>query len=283
MSEEMNGKSPDIASPRLSKIVVIVIAVHVVAIVGGIVFAMLRGNTGGKTDTVASTEEVRDEALPSADSHAETGASNVPPVTVESVAPAPQSSGWNMTVNVPAPTRVAAPVTVSGDTTYTVRRGDTLSGISRKFSVSVAELKQRNGLVSDALKAGQTLKLPAADGGASSMVADHQPAASHAPVLDERPALRMGALPAPPAVSDSASSSAYQIYKVVSGDTLYKIARQFNTKPDVIAKINNISDPSKLKIGAEIKVPLTVRETARPVSPSALQDVNMARLPHNRS
>jgi peptidoglycan endopeptidase LytE len=44
--------------------------------------------------------------------------------------------------------------------TYTVQRGDTLSGISRKFSVDVKALKKANKLRSDVLSPGQKLAIP---------------------------------------------------------------------------------------------------------------------------
>ncbi len=44
--------------------------------------------------------------------------------------------------------------------TIVVKSGDTLSAISRKYSVSVQELKRINGLKSDVIRKGQTLKLP---------------------------------------------------------------------------------------------------------------------------
>ncbi len=43
---------------------------------------------------------------------------------------------------------------------YRVRKGDTLSGISLKHGVSVAELKRENGLKGDTIRTGQTLRLP---------------------------------------------------------------------------------------------------------------------------
>jgi len=44
-------------------------------------------------------------------------------------------------------------------------------------------------------------------------------------------------------------------YKVKAGDTFYKIAKIYKTTPDVVMKTNGISDPRKLKIGMELKVP----------------------------
>lgn len=43
--------------------------------------------------------------------------------------------------------------------TYTVKKGDTLYGLSRKFNISVASLKQYNGLTDNSLSIGQVLYL----------------------------------------------------------------------------------------------------------------------------
>jgi membrane-bound lytic murein transglycosylase D len=53
----------------------------------------------------------------------------------------------------------AAPIAGTGEqVTYTVRRGDTLSHIARRFSVTVAQLLSWNGLsMSDQLMPGQRL------------------------------------------------------------------------------------------------------------------------------
>ena len=44
--------------------------------------------------------------------------------------------------------------------TYKVKQGDTLSGIAKKYGTTVAKLKTKNGLKSDMIKIGQTLKIP---------------------------------------------------------------------------------------------------------------------------
>lgn len=49
----------------------------------------------------------------------------------------------------------AAPIT------HKIRNGESLSTISKKYGVSIAAIKQANGMKSDALRAGKTLKIPA--------------------------------------------------------------------------------------------------------------------------
>jgi LysM repeat protein len=45
------------------------------------------------------------------------------------------------------------------------------------------------------------------------------------------------------------------IYKVRSGDTLTAIAARFGTTVRVLAQLNGISDPSRLRIGQVLKLP----------------------------
>jgi len=55
-------------------------------------------------------------------------------------------------------------------TSYTVRRGDTLSEIAEQFSLSVTELKSINGLQGNTIQVGQVLELPGSD---SSLTSEH--------------------------------------------------------------------------------------------------------------
>ncbi|MBR1405179.1 MAG: LysM peptidoglycan-binding domain-containing M23 family metallopeptidase [Treponema sp.] len=53
----------------------------------------------------------------------------------------------------------------SSDGTYVVQKGETWFGISKKYSISVADLQKLNGVGSDAaLKVGQKIKVPTASG-----------------------------------------------------------------------------------------------------------------------
>ena len=58
------------------------------------------------------------------------------------------------TADAPSATAITRP------DSYEVQRGDALSIIARKFGMTVAELKTVNGLTTDLIKIGQTLKIP---------------------------------------------------------------------------------------------------------------------------
>lgn len=110
--------------------------------------------------------------------------------------------------------------------TYKVQRGDTLSYIAKKYSLSVSELKALNNLTSDLIYVDQTLnvavntqiKVPAIE------KAPAKPAAT-APVVSQTPA---------PAVSS--------VYTVVKGDTLGKIANQHKIPLSDLMNLNNLSN-----------------------------------------
>lgn len=96
---------------------------------------------------------------------------------------------------------------------YTVKSGDSLWSISKKFGVSVSELKDANNLSSNLLSIGQNLIIPGK-------------------------------------ISEKESDE----YAVQKGDTLYSIARKFNTTVDNLKSLNNITTDS-LAIGQILKIP----------------------------
>ena len=101
--------------------------------------------------------------------------------------------------------------------TYTVNKGDSLWSIAKKFNITVEELKTANNLSSNLLSLGQQLVIPTKD--------------------------------TPPATGD------YSIYTVKSGDTLYKIAKDYNIDVNELIEYNNLATTS-LSIGQQIFIPI---------------------------
>jgi flagellum-specific peptidoglycan hydrolase FlgJ/LysM repeat protein len=82
-----------------------------------------------------------------------------PPVTKPSTPTAPRPSPPTATPNRPRPSTPPT-ATPSGNAQYhTVAAKETLWAISRKYQTTVANLKQLNGLTSDALQIGQNLRV----------------------------------------------------------------------------------------------------------------------------
>jgi murein DD-endopeptidase MepM/ murein hydrolase activator NlpD len=59
---------------------------------------------------------------------------------------------------------------------------------------------------------------------------------------------------AKPSTTPAAAATA-SVHKVVSGDTLGRIAAFYKTTVDVLVKLNGIKDPNKIKVGQTIKLP----------------------------
>ena len=132
------------------------------------------------------------------------------------------SSGSASASSAPAKTQSSSAAPASGGSTYTVKSGDTLSGIANRNGVTVAQLKQWNGLSGNNIKVGQKLKVKA---GSTSQ-------------------------PAP-----SSASGDYITYTVKSGDSFYSIAKNYSgVSAQNIMDFNGMTS-SKLKPGMKIKIP----------------------------
>lgn len=106
-------------------------------------------------------------------------------------------------------------VSKAGSNDYTVVAGDTLWGIARKFNVSVDDLKSLNNLTSNSLSIGMVLKIP--------------------PYSNKK-------------------NEETNVYVVKSGDSLWSIARKFNSTVDEIKRLNSLQS-NILSIGQRLVVP----------------------------
>lgn len=102
-----------------------------------------------------------------------------------------------------------------GSDYYTVKKGDSLWSIAKKYGITVKELKEINKLTSNTLKVGQTLKLTK---------------------------------------NNEMIPEDYLVYKVKKGDSLWDIAKEYNTTVDTLKKINNLSN-GKLTVNQQLFIP----------------------------
>jgi membrane-bound lytic murein transglycosylase D len=110
---------------------------------------------------------------------------------------------------------------------YTVRRGDNLSKLARRYGLSVRELMKLNGLSSTRLYVGMSLKVPASSSSNSRYVSDKR---------------------------SSARSLDRKVYTVKRGDTLWKIAKSHGVDVGDLLKWNNITRQNRLLPGDKLKI-----------------------------
>jgi len=99
--------------------------------------------------------------------------------------------------------------------TYTVKAGDTLYGISNQFGVSVTELAELNGIKGSNLQIGKVLIIPSASG---------------------------------------TNPNNMFMYTVKSGDSLYSIAKKYNTTVQKIIDLNYLKS-TNLVVGQVLRIP----------------------------
>ena len=101
---------------------------------------------------------------------------------------------------------------------YIVQKGDSLYSISRRYNVSINDIKNANNLVSDILTVGQILTIPSENS------------------------------------FNNMNSNMSNLYMVEKGDTLWSIANKFGTSVNTIRMVNNLNS-DVLSIGQTLIIP----------------------------
>ena len=121
--------------------------------------------------------------------------------------------------------------TAFADSTHKVEKGDTLYSISRKYQITVAELRTANNLSeNDVIKVGQKLIIPDADIGTAAALSQTKSSASTAP---------------------AGKTTTVTVQK---GDTLYGIARKNGMSVADLMALNNLDSSAVIKVGQKLKV-----------------------------
>lgn len=120
-------------------------------------------------------------------------------------------------VTVPQLLKLPAATPPASGPKYTVKAGDSMYSIAKKFNVTVAQLAAANGITNvNLIRVGQVLTIP-------------------------------GKVTTPPVTSVK--------YTVKAGDTLYSISKKYNTTVAKIAAANKISSPYIIRVGQVLTIP----------------------------
>ena len=147
-------------------------------------------------------------------------------VTVASIRKANNITGSNirigqkLTIKGATKSRAAASSKrTTKTTTYTVKSGDSVYAIARRYGTSVDQIRRDNGIKGNNIKIGQKLKVR----GTTS-------------------------------VASSKSSTRTRTHTVKSGDTLYGIARKYGVTVGAIEEANGLTS-TNLRLGQKLKIP----------------------------
>jgi len=109
-------------------------------------------------------------------------------------------------------------ISAFADVTYTVRKGDNLGKIAKRYGVSVREIIRANNLRKPyIIRPGQKLRIPTK--------------------------------------GRVSKKKTYIYYRVKRGDSLAKIAKRFNTSVKKLIALNNLKKPYTIRPGQRLKVP----------------------------
>lgn len=133
---------------------------------------------------------------------------------------------------------------------HTVKRGDTLSLIARRYGVSVPALKAGNSLSSSVIRTGQILKIPA-----------------------------RSARPAPAPTTEV--RVVYRYVRMATGDTPTRFAARYRLSVDHLRRLNGLNTARlivpgrKLLVPSRVPVPIPPRPVRAPVSFKRLSPLNV--------
>ncbi len=141
------------------------------------------------------------------------------------------------------------------DTTYTVRRGDTLSKIARRQGVRMSELVALNGLKSrHRIRVGQKLRLPSQAASSRKAAYRKSPSKAESARAERRPSrARSAPKEQPPADG---------LYTVRRGDNLTRIAERFGLSVAELVSLNKLRSRNRISVGQQLRV-APAREAAR--------------------
>jgi len=232
---------------KLSSAFVVVLILHVVAVGGIYAFNSIKASrrnleqiqatvapaaaetekVGGATEADRTSANVSTPAASLALTHPAAAAHPVAAAAhpIESATPAAN------------PAATAKPATPKQ---YVVKAGDSASKIAFAYRITPAELLAANNLKENALvHQGQTLTIPEPKSDAKSKSDPLKPTSTATASKTDVPPTK----------------TTPGLYTIKKGDTAHSIAKSFGITVDELLKLNKITDPTKLQIGKQLKLP----------------------------
>ena len=132
-------------------------------------------------------------------------------------------------------------------TAHSVRRGETLSMIARRYGVEMNDIRQANNLRGSVIQPGQVLVIPR-----SGLTAAVPPGGTL--VAESRPEIAAQLPERQPAATATAKPKS-SVHVVKPGDTLYGLARRYGVSIPALSAANGLSSKSHLTAGDRLEIP----------------------------
>ncbi len=175
-----------------------------------------------------------------------------------------------------------APATLSGQVSYQVSdqkvvldgttyymhpvlKDQTLYSIAKTYKVTIDAITSNNVIPANGIQEGQVLKVPQSGALAATMsksgppakaVAVYEPQAKASPEKETPPPASVSSTreekPAEPAAK--AESEGYRMHKVMKGETLYSLSRDYKVTVEAIIRVNDVPR-NEIQVGQMLKIP----------------------------
>lgn len=223
--------TPDV---RLTRIFMVVLILHVIAVGGILAFKMIDKAAGSSPMQLASKTSVPAKVV---STEVEVSGQEQAVAAVSQAAIAAPA----VTDSVAKPAVSQTGKVAGGEGQYKVLAGDSLPEIARGLGITADALRKENDIRSDnELYPGRWLDIPKSPAVAKASVATSQ---AVAPVQPKK------------AAEAPASASPKESYTVQSGDTAWGISRKFGVNFQELMAFNGIDKPESLQIGQTLKIP----------------------------
>jgi membrane-bound lytic murein transglycosylase D len=133
---------------------------------------------------------------------------------------------------------------------YTVKSGDTVGGISKKYKVRSSDLAYWNNIIKNRIRAGQKLAIYVPEKDKVKLGKTSSASST------EKQAVIENSAPASTNSETAANDVEFEYYTIRNGDNIWNIAQKYNgISSDDIIKLNNISNEKGLVVGQKLKIP----------------------------
>lgn len=222
-----HSEDDDDGGNRLSAAFIVVLALHVVAIVGVFAFARIKDSRKTLAGSDPTTQSTATKAALKPTATKATATKTV--ASIPATTPSP----------TPTPARELLKIPPTTGRVHIVQSGENLIKIALAHGVGVPELQSANKLKNSDIRIGQSLTIPE----------PKQPLRVQ-PVVEAKPTA-----PSQKAAPNGERKTP-KTYTVKKGDTAAKIARENGCTYEELVKLNAIKDPKKILPGKVLKVPV---------------------------